>query len=141
MPAPEKERDDDGRSGDHRGVFAEKIQGEFHRAVFDVVTAGKFLLRFRQIEGQSICLGENCDHKHEKGNDHGNCEQPFPRVRPVADKGCDEPAVVDLVTHHAGQAQVSDNEKNRDYREPERKLVRKHLRAGTDAAKEWIFGV
>src|SRR6266404_8409061 len=28
MPATEKQCNDDGRSGDHRGVFAEKIQGE-----------------------------------------------------------------------------------------------------------------
>src|SRR5213075_1653888 len=36
MPASEEQRDDDCRSGNHRGVFAEKIQGEFHRAIFDV---------------------------------------------------------------------------------------------------------
>ena len=49
--------------------------------------------------------------------------------------------MLDLVTHHAGQAQVSDNKENGNYREPQRKLVRKHLRTGTDPAEEWIFGV
>ena len=104
MPAPKKQCDDDRRTGDHRRVFAKKIQRELHRAVLGVVTASEFLLSFGQIEWQAIRLGKDCNHEHEKGNEHGYREQPFPWVRPIADKRRDEPAMVNLVPHDGGQA-------------------------------------
>src|SRR6266446_2507678 len=97
MPAPKKERNNDARARDHGDVFAEEKQTEFHCRIFGVVATGKFLFSFRQIERESVRLREDSYHEDEEGNEHRNSEQPLPEVRPVADEGRDQPAVVDLI--------------------------------------------
>jgi len=46
MLAAQKKGDDNGRPGDHGGVFAEEKESELHRAVFGVITADQFRFRF-----------------------------------------------------------------------------------------------
>src|SRR4030095_8131789 len=46
MPAAQKKSDDNGRPGDHGGVFAEEKESELHRAVFGVITADQLRFRF-----------------------------------------------------------------------------------------------
>src|SRR3712207_8811971 len=48
-----EQRHDDGRAGDHGRVFAEKEEGELHRAVFGVVTTDELGLRFREVKRRS----------------------------------------------------------------------------------------
>ncbi len=99
MPAAKKQCYDDRRATDHCRVFAKKKERKFHRRIFSVITAGQFLLSFRQIEWQSVGLGENRYRKNDKRDDHRNREQPFPEVHPIADEGRDHPAVFDLIAN------------------------------------------
>ena len=102
VPAAEEQGHDDRGAGNHRRVFAEKKESELHRAVFGVITAGELLLSFRKVEWQPIRLRENGDRENNKRDRHRNCEQPFPWVRPIADKWRDEPPMVDLIPYYAG---------------------------------------
>ena len=70
MPAAEEERHDDGRAGDHGGVFAEEKESELHRAVFGVITADQFRLGLGKIERQPVRFGENRDRENDERNEH-----------------------------------------------------------------------
>src|SRR6266487_2902542 len=120
MPAAEEQGHDNGRASDHGGVFAEKEKRELHRAVFGVITADQLRFGFRKIERQSICFGEDRDRENNKRNEHRNREQPLPTIRPIADEWRDHPAILDLITDNAGQAQLTNQQENRDDGESER---------------------
>ena len=103
-----------GGAGDHRGVFAEEEERELHRAVFRVIAADEFRFGLRQIERQAVRFGEHRDREDEERDEHRDRQEPFLRIGPVADERREQPAVLDLVADDLGQAQLADEEEDRD---------------------------
>src|SRR5258708_25010798 len=54
MPASEKKGNDNGRPGDHAGIFPEKKKNELHRAVFGGIAADQFRFLFREFKCQPL---------------------------------------------------------------------------------------
>jgi hypothetical protein len=75
-PAAEKQRHHHRRRENHVGVFAHEKQRELHRAVFDVVAAGQFLLGFRQIERRAVGFGKRRARKMMNETSGANTSQP-----------------------------------------------------------------
>src|SRR2546430_17587780 len=113
-PAAEKKSHEKGGPGDKGAIFPEEKKGDFHRAVFRVITARQFLLGFGEIEWQPIRFCKNRDCENHERNEHWNREQPFPWIHPIADKRRDEPAMLDLIADDTCQAQTSDEQENWD---------------------------
>ena len=60
LPATEEQRNHQCRNGDDTDVFAHEEQTEFHTGIFNVVTIGQFLLRFRLVERVTVT------HRHAR---------------------------------------------------------------------------
>ena len=72
---PAEEQDRQQEAGRHHvRVFAQKEHAELERTVFRVVTADQLLLRFRQVEGQAIALGQDTGEEEQK------CQRLIPDV-------------------------------------------------------------
>ena len=106
-----------------------------------MITAGQLLLGLGQIERKPIRLSEDGNHEHDERDDHRDCEQPFSEVCPIADERRDQPTVFDLISNHTRQAKISDEQENRNDREPEREFVGNHLRTRAHAAEKRVFGI
>src|SRR5205823_13684637 len=90
---------------------------------------------------EEVRLSKQCDRENDKRNNHRNGEQRFPWVRPVADERCDEPAVLNLITHYTGQTQIAHQQKNGNNSKTEREFVREHLCTGTNSSQKRILGI
>src|SRR4030095_2475511 len=129
MPATEEEYDDEGASGDHRGVFAEEEQGELHRRVFRVISPDEFGLGLRQVERKAVRLCEHADREGDEGDEDRNPEKDFAEggEMPVG-KWDEHPTVRNLVVGDLGEARRSCDEQNRQGAETETEFVANHLR-------------
>ena len=72
------------RRRDHVGVFAHEEQRELHRAVFDVVAAGQFLLGLRQIERRAVRFRKRRDEENEERKNVSGCFEDEPVGRTAA---------------------------------------------------------
>ena len=142
-PAAEKKGHHEARGDDHGCVFAEEKEGEFHRRIFGVVPADEFGFAFGQVERKPVGFGEGRDEEDQERDEHRYPEDVAAEslVMPGGEKGKDGPAVVDLILHHVGKAQVAHDEKDGDDREAHGNFVGDHLRAGADAAEERVLRV
>src|SRR5207244_3944252 len=81
-PSTEEKYNDERTSDDHRGVFAEEEQREFHRAVFGVIAGDELGLRLGQVERQAVRLGENRDGENDEADPEWDEQQPALQAEP-----------------------------------------------------------
>src|SRR6202034_3176924 len=67
-PSTKEEQGGDTAYGDHVGVLGHEEHGEFHGAVFGVVTGGELGFRLGQVEGGAVGFGISCRKVYEEGD-------------------------------------------------------------------------
>ena len=131
MPSAEEQRHADGAGGDHSGIFTQEKQGESHGAVFGVISADQFLLRFGDVERGAVGLRVDADKEHDKRQRLGEHIPGGDDFRPVMALLLDQEIQIEGPVH---EDDADDGQSKRD-------LVGDHVDRGPQSAEEGIFVV
>ncbi len=127
-PSTEKEQCGDTADHDHVAVLGHEEHGEFHGAVFGVVAAGEFGLRFWKIEGRAVGFGVRSHEIDEEGKD-----------LPAAEDVPTEDAVGSLNIDDIGEGERLRTKYNADKREAEGEFVADHLCRGAKSSEQGVL--
>ena len=122
-PAAEEQRRGDRRNGEHVHVLGDVVQREAKAAVLGVIASHQLLLGLGQVERRAVGLGDGGGEVQQEAERLQDDERH--RVRLLVDDLADRQRAADQ--HHA------------DQRQPERQLVRDHLGAAAQRAKQRVL--
>ncbi|MNO94234.1 hypothetical protein D3C76_858520 [compost metagenome] len=120
MPAAEEQGHQQRRDQDDADVLTDEEHAPFHAGIFNVVTVGQFLFRFRLVERVTVSHGDASDEEGQETEDLRN----------------DEPQVLRLVFNDVAHVEGTDLGHDAHQRQGQEHLVGDGLGRGAQAAEQ-----
>src|SRR5215471_12830345 len=132
VPSAQKQKRRQAGNRDHVGILGHKEHGEFHGAVFGVITSHQFGFSFRQIKGHAVGF---CEGRHQVNKKRDSLPAKYIPTRD------ETPEITRLRVDDFAQAETAGYDQYAHQRQPEGNFIAHHLRACPQTAQQGILAV